>query len=314
MLLVLLSAVGFVTKAQNEDQMLVMFWNLENFFDWTDQGTGESDAEFSSNGKRHWTMTRYYQKCDAVSKTIFKVGADYGRIPDVIGFAEVENKSVLVRLLSSTLLRKCGYNVVHFDSKDRRGIDVSLMYREGLLELISTSLKTPEYEGVKMATRDMLHVCLRNMNSGHDYDFIVCHHPSKFGGEKVSGPKRDAAMGALVHMCDSIGGDRQVIMGDFNDSPYASQFAMLEGRLINKSERLFKAHKGTIKYDGKWELIDMFMVSPELDFNTEMKILEYPFLMVKDSKHAGIKPHRTYSGPRYIGGVSDHCPVVLLIK
>ena len=308
----LLSAVGFVAKAQNEDQMVVMFWNLENFFDWTDQSTGESDAEFSSRGKKYWTKEKFFIKCDAVSKAIFMAGECYGRIPDVIGFAEVENKGVLQKLLSSTLLRKCDYKVVHFDSGDRRGIDVALLYREGLFELISTSIKVPEYEGAKMETRDMLHVALKKKSSGEKYDLIVCHHPSKFGGEKVSGPKREAAMEALVHMCDSIGGERLVVMGDFNDSPSASQFAMLEGRLINKSESLFKAHRGTIKYEGKWELIDMFMVSPCLDYCTEMKVAEFPFLMVKDSRHAGIKPHRTYSGLRYIGGVSDHLPIVLI--
>ena len=311
MLLVLLSAVGFAANAQNSDQMSVMFWNLENFFDWIDQGTGESDAEFSSRGKKHWTKEKFLIKCDAVSKAIFMAGECCGRIPDVIGFAEVENKSVLQKLLSSTLLRKCDYKVVHFDSGDRRGIDVALLYREGLFELISTSTKAPEYEGAKMTTRDMLHVALKKKSNGDKYDFIVCHHPSKFGGEKISGPKRDAAMEALIHMCDSIGGCRQVIMGDFNDSPSASQFAMLEGRLINKSESLFKAHKGTIKYEGKWDLIDMFLVSPGLDLCTEMMIADFPFLMVKDSRHAGIKPLRTYSGPRYIGGVSDHLPIVL---
>ena len=310
-LLVLLSAVGFVANARNRDQMIVMFWNLENFFDWTDQGTGESDSEFSSKGKKHWTKDKFYIKCDAVSKAIFMAGESYGRIPDVIGFAEVENKGVLQRLLSSTLLRKCDYKVVHFDSGDRRGIDVALLYREGLFELISTSVKVPGYDGARMQTRDMLYVCLKSKSSGEEYDFIVCHHPSKFGGEKISGPKRDAAMEALVHMCDSIGGERQIVMGDFNDSPSAPQFDLLEGRLINKSEGLFMAHKGTIKYDGKWELIDMFLVSPDLDSCTEMMIAEFPFLMVKDSRHAGIKPLRTYSGPRYIGGVSDHLPIVL---
>ena len=162
MLLVLLSAVGFVANARNGDQMIVMFWNLENFFDWTDQGTGESDSEFSSKGKKHWTKDKFYIKCDAVSKAIFMAGESYGRIPDVIGFAEVENKGVLQRLLSSTLLRKCDYKVVHFDSGDRRGIDVALLYREGLFELVSTSVKVPGYDGVKMQTRDMLHVCLKS--------------------------------------------------------------------------------------------------------------------------------------------------------
>ena len=41
----------------------------------------------------------------------------------------------------------------------------------------------------------------------------------------------------------------------------------------------------------------------------QMKILPIPFLMTPDTGHAGLKPLRTYSGPRYLGGVSDHCPI-----
>ena len=310
-LLVLLSAVGFMVYSQDRSQQLAMFWNLENFFDWTDQGTGESDAEFSSYGKKHWTKKKFYLKCDMVSKAIFKVGENHGKIPGVIGFAEIENRGVLQKLLSSTLLRKCGYRVVHFDSQDRRGIDVAFLYRDLLFELVSTSLKTPEYKGEKLSTRDMLHIRLESRGNGETFDFIVCHHPSKFGGEKASESRRYAAMESLKHMCDSLGNRNLIVMGDFNDTPSAAQFGILEGALVNKADELFKAHKGTIRYDGRWELIDMFLVSPDMDFRTEMMIEEIPFLMVREGKHAGEKPYRTYSGPRYIGGVSDHLPVLL---
>ena len=45
-----------------------------------------------------------------------------------------------------------------------------------------------------------------------------------------------------------------------------------------------------------------------------MKILQIPFLQVPDKGHAGTKPLRTYSGPRYTGGVSDHCPIWLTLS
>ena len=34
-------------------------------------------------------------------------------------------------------------------------------------------------------------------------------------------------------------------------------------------------------------------------------------ILIKDNTHAGEKPLRTYVGPRYSGGVSDHLPVLL---
>lgn len=313
-LLMLLSAVGLNIMAQESGQMLVMFWNLENFFDWTDQGTGESDAEFSSAGKRHWTRKRFYSKCDAIAKTIFHIGDLYGKLPDVMGFAEIENRGVLEKLCSSTLLRKCGYRIVHFDSSDRRGIDVAFLYRTTCSSLLSTYLKTPETDGNKLQTRDMLHISLKDLRTDEIYDYIVCHHPSKFDGEESSRPKRLAAMTALKEMCDSLSNRNLIVMGDFNDVPSAAQFDMLDSSLVNKSDSLHAAGRGTIRYEGKWELIDMFLVSPHISDNTEMEIVKVPFLMTRDTKHPGEKPLRTYSGPRHLGGVSDHLPVVLYLR
>ena len=313
-LLMMLSVVGFALRAQENEKKLAMFWNLENFFDWTDQGTGESDAEFSSYGKRHWTRKRFYTKCDAVSKTIFHIGDLYGKLPDVMGFAEIENRGVLEKLCSSTLLRKCGYRIVHFDSSDRRGIDVAFLYRTTCYSLLSTSLRTPETDGKKLQTRDMLHISLKDLQTDEIYDYIVCHHPSKFGGEESSRPKRLAAMAALKEMCDSLGNRNIIVMGDFNDVPSAAQFDMLEESLINKSDSLHAAGRGTIRHEGKWELIDMFLVSSNIEGDSVMDIPEVPFLMTRESRHAGEKPLRTYSGPRYLGGVSDHLPVVLYFR
>ena len=313
-LLMMLSAVGFALRAQENEKKLAMFWNLENFFDWTDQGTGESDAEFSSYGKRHWTRKRFYTKCDAVSKTIFHIGDLYGKLPDVIGFAEIENRGVLEKLCSSTLLRKCGYRIVHFDSSDRRGIDVALLYRTTCYNHLSTSLRAPETDGKKLQTRDMLHISLKDLHTDEIYDYIVCHHPSKFGGEESSIPKRLAAMTALKEMCDSLANRNLIVMGDFNDVPSAAQFDMLDNILVNKSDSLHAAGRGTIRYEGKWDLIDMFLVSSNIEGHSVMDIPEVPFLMTRESRHAGEKPLRTYSGPRYLGGVSDHLPVVLYFR
>lgn len=313
-LLMMLSAVGFALRAQENEKKLAMFWNLENFFDWTDQGTGESDAEFSSYGKRHWTRKRFYTKCDAISKTIFHIGDLYGKLPDVMGFAEIENRGVLEKLCSSTLLRKCGYRIVHFDSSDRRGIDVAFLYRTTCYNHLSTSLRAPETDGKKLQTRDMLHISLKDLQTDEIYDYIVCHHPSKFGGEESSIPKRLAAMTALKEMCDSLGNRNIIVMGDFNDVPSAAQFDMLDNILVNKSDSLHAAGRGTIRYEGKWDLIDMFLVSSNIEGHSVMDIPEVPFLMTRESRHAGEKPLRTYSGPRYIGGVSDHLPVVLYFR
>ena len=124
------------TGADAGDSLLLMFWNLENFFDYRDQGTGSSDAEFSSSGQRKWTKSRFYTKCNAIAKTFLWIGDEYGRMPDMAGFAEVENRSVLNALLYSTALRKYDYGIVHYDSPDTRGIDVALIYRKGVFRKV----------------------------------------------------------------------------------------------------------------------------------------------------------------------------------
>lgn len=299
------------------DSLVVMFWNVENFFDYVDGGTGESDREFSSMGSRHWTKRKFQAKCDAIAKSVLWIGDCYGRMPDVIGLAEVENRNVLYKLLNNTLLRKYDYGIVHHDSGDRRGIDVALLYRKSVFRKVSHSLKVPEYEGARMATRDMLQVCLESIGTGQRINAIVCHHPSKYGGSQQSQGRRHAAMDALRQMCDSLTvadpGVPVVAMGDFNDSPDGDQFSVLDGALCNKSMELFNDGQGTIRYRGKWELIDMFMVSQDLEAKSRMRIVQVPFLMTYEKKYPGFKPLRTYSGPRYVGGVSDHCPVVLCI-
>ena len=311
---------GTTIYSKDKDDLLIVFWNLENFFDYQDDGTGESDTEFSSAGSRRWTSKRFYQKCNLVAKSLFWTGDKYGKMPDVIGVAEVENREVLTRMLSSTLLRKYDYKIVHRDSKDRRGIDVALLYRSSKFELIDISYHTPYFNGEQMSTRDILNVRLRNISDGHIYDFSVNHHPSKYGGSKESESRRITVMEVLAGICDSLYTHAPeskykgiVAMGDFNDNPSGSQFDLLEGKLKNACTDIYEKGEGSIRFEGRWDLIDMFWVSETMYSESTAEVLRIPFLMTRDRKHPGEKPLRTYSGPRYLGGVSDHCPVVLIL-
>lgn len=311
-IITLFAAAMSVTSGYAQDSLVVVFWNLENFFDHTDGGAGEADREFSSYGSRHWTSRRFYAKCDAVAKGILWMGDRYGRLPDFIGLAEIENKGVLSRMLRSTALRKHDYDIVHKESGDRRGIDVAVLYRKSSMHLESVSSKTPVHEGKKMATRDILHVEMSLADSSR-LDFIVNHHPSKFGGEKASEGRREAAMKALKELVDSLGSGNVIAMGDFNDTPDAASFDIMEGTLTNLGMPLHEEGEGTIRYEGKWDLIDMFMTGPGLTGRSVMEVCRIPFLMTWERKHPGEKPLRTYSGPKYNGGVSDHCPIILKI-
>lgn len=289
--------------------LVVMFWNLENFFDCKDDGTGPSDAEFTPSGARHWTSGRFYAKCRAIAKTVLWTADRYGRLPDVIGFAEVENRSVLVRMLSATALRKCGYRIVHRDSPDHRGIDVALLWRKETLTVTDSGVK--RIDG--MNTRDILYARSKTEPGDRDISFVVTHFPSKYGGSTTDW-KRLSVARCLKALCDSLTAEdagRIIAMGDFNDVSSSPAFDPLREVLVNAETTLPGAPCGTIRYEGRWEQIDMFWSSSGFGGVEKMEVLRVPFLMTVDNVYSGEKPLRTYSGPRYLGGASDHCPIVL---
>ena len=296
--------------AEPADSLKVMFWNLENYFDWRNDSTSVSDAEFCSRGARHWTRKRFYTKTNAIAKAILWAGT-----PDVIGLAEVENAFVLRSLVEATALRKLDYKLVHFDSPDPRGIDVALLYRASRLQLADARpCHLYGADSSVMATRDIL--LARFKTAGADIAFLVNHHPSKYGGAAVSEPRRQVAVRRLKQLADSLAGiglTQILAMGDMNDTPDNPVFKQLEPTLENLAKPLHRQGEGTIKYDGSWELIDMFFASSATRTGP-MKILRIPFLTTPDTSHAGTKPLRTYSGPRYMGGVSDHCPIMVMLR
>lgn len=297
--------------ASGDDTLRIMFWNLENFFDNRDGGKGDSDREFSASGARHWTRRRMLAKCSYICKAVLLTSDEYGDVPDIFAVAEVENAYVLRCLIEETSLRKYGYRIVHYDSPDPRGIDVALLYRSSRLRLLSSRPVKVEAPGLK--TRDILSASFLT-EEGDSLALLVNHHPSKYGGGDTDW-RRDAALAALEAVTDSLSrcGYRSVIAtGDFNDTPGNVRCAGAFP-LVNLGDDPGFRGIGTIRYDGIWELIDMFLVSPSLAGNSRMSIVSIPFLMTWDNVHTGYKPLRTYSGPRYLGGVSDHCPVLLVI-
>ncbi len=288
----------------------VVFWNVENFYDYHDDGKSSSDSEFSSLGVRHWTKKRFEAKCAAIARTVFWIGDNNGELPDVVAFAEVENRNVLWHLIQDTGLKKMDYEIVHYDSGDHRGIDVALLYRRSRLHLLGSFVVTPS----DMQTRDILFA--EFLTTGGDSLLVsVNHHPSKYGG-KQSVDERLAVASKMMAAHDSLlrcGWKNQLAVGDFNDTPDGQGPVLISGGLQNSVGEAYSKGEGTIRFDGKWELIDMAFNSDSLEGKVRTQILRPPFLLTGDSSHSGRKPLRTYSGPRYLGGVSDHFPIMSII-
>lgn len=304
--------------------LLVMFWNVENYFD-TYDNPSTTDEEFTPTGDNRWGRARFEKKRDDIAKTILLAADHYGDLPALIGLAEVENAFVLQELLEETPLARTQYKYLHKDSPDSRGIDVALLYREELF----TPLET-KYIGFSFPTRDVLYT--KGVVNGLDTLHVMVNHwPSKRGNEESSGRKREYVSLKVSHVVDSIlqrnPAANIVLMGDFNDTPASSPLKNL-GQLTNLAKWADGA-EGSYKYRESWSMIDQFLVSENLIkeessikekneafrpqwiyTHRNMEIFAPEALFAEDATYMGVKPKRTYSGPRYLGGISDHLPVV----
>ena len=294
---------------------VIGFYNVENLFN-TTHDQGKNDYEFLPDGANEWTPDKYASKLHNMARVIADMRQDNGVWHTVLGLAEVENREVVEALIAQPELVKAGYKIVHFESPDRRGIDVGLLYRKSRLRFLSAKpCHIFEADSTVMLTRDILLATFIGPD-GDTLAMMVNHHPSKFGGTAISEPRRERAVERLKQLADSLktlGIQHIIAMGDFNDTPGNPVYHKLEPLLWNKAETFHRRGEGTIKFNGKWEVIDMFFVSEPL-LQAEMDIIYIPFLQAADKGASGTKPLRTYSGPRYLGGVSDHCPIWLSVE
>jgi len=74
--------------------------------------------------------------------------------------------------------------------------------------------------------------------------------------------------------------------------------------------------EGTHKFQGEWEFLDQAMVSEALSdhYTIQYNVLQNEFLLKKSEKTGESSPYRTYLGPFYKGGISDHLPIVVSFK
>ena len=234
----------------------------------------------------------------------------------MIALAEVENRRVLDDLVENTPLAKTGYKIVHRESPDARGIDVALLYDPAKLRPEATEFLTVE----GFQTREILYCKLRPAedSTAAPLHLFVNHWPSKRGGAASSDSRRIAVsallQGRLSALQAADPAARILLVGDFNDTPDSEALTALcdSCGLHNMALPLWRQGKGSIRYKGKWELIDQAVVSQTLvDEGAAFSIFEAAFLQEYDASFLGLKPKRTFVGPRYNGGVSDHLPVLI---
>ncbi len=294
--------------------------NCENLFDCRHDNL-KQDMEYTAESIRHWNANRYWKKLRNISKEILSCSSVQSNgietVPDLVALCEVENDSVMHYLSHRSLLHNARYEYVMTNSPDVRGIDVALLYSPMTFRLISSySLRVPTLEGMR-PTRDILYA-QGEIISGDTLHVFVLHAPSRFSGKRVTKPYRMQVMQRLMSSVDSIRAIRSnpkiIISGDFNDEAKDASIIFLQEHGltdVSAGVRGGNGAKGTYKYQGQWQSIDHILVSKSmLPLLSECVLNDSLFLLEEDTKFGGKKPYRTYNGYRYLGGFSDHLPLV----
>lgn len=316
----------------------IAFYNLENLFDTINDVTKNDEASPIMQLKANRGKV-YLDKINKLASVIARIGEEKTKTsPTIIGVCEVENRSVLEDLINTTYLREKKYGIIHYNSPDKRGIDVALLYQKKFFKPVFHKNYNPKLykNNKKVHTRDQLLV------SGYLDDelihVIVNHWPSKRGGIS-SIPLREKAAYQNTKIITQIREKHPeakiFIMGDFNDNPIERSFKKVlktkatkkninKGDIYNPYELFFKKGLNTGVHRDKINLFDQILVSSSLvekgDNNfSEFKmyqahIFNKRFLMNKKGKYKGY-PKRSFSYGTYTGGYSDHFPVFMyLIK
>lgn len=314
---------------------IVAFYNCENFYD-TVNNPIVDDEEFLPNSERHYDSHIFLDKVERLSSVISQLGTDIN--PDgfaILGVAEIENDTVLNILTHSKKLKNRNLKIVHYDSPDKRGIDVGLLYNpKYFTPIFSEPLFVKLPGGTKDAyfTRDVLYV--KGVLDGDTIHVMVNHWPSRSGGEERSMPARAAAAGVCKRIVDSLMAislqTKILIMGDLNDDPVSpsmtkvieaksSEKGLKDGGIYNPWVDFYKKGIGTIAYQDAWGLFDQIVLSkawldkeqPGYHFY-KATIFNKEFLVQQTGKYKGY-PKRTWDGTTYNYGYSDHFPVFITL-
>ncbi len=320
-------AISTTTPAVSSSR--IAFYNVENLFD-TKDDPKKKDEEFTPSSKKEWTKERYQKKLFNIAKVIAGM-----ELPGLVGLCEVENSKVLKDLCKQTSLKSVKYGFVHEESPDVRGIDVALLYDKSVFKVEehkAIPINFPEAIVKDYVTRDILHV--KGNYQGKTLHVFVNHWPSRYGGAKESEPKRifvaEQLRKAVENIFEVDAEANVVIVGDFNDETNNKSIVQALGTqrdisrikpksLYNCFAPLDELQQGSYNYRGNLNLLDQIIVStPLADTNTlpyvhEATIYRPEWVSFRHPKN-GTTPNRTYGGPNYYGGFSDHYAVYVDLR
>jgi hypothetical protein len=305
-----------------------MWWNVENLFDAKNEPKID-DKEFTPEGKRQWTDKKLFLKRLRIAQVFKAIRAnrEYGKYPDIVAFAESENRQVFAGTLAA--IENAGYAIDYHETPDPRGIDIGLAWNPATVKFTGSKPYTVKLDGGR-GTRFV--IAAGFIASAHPFTVVLNHWPSRSFDDKWSEPNRIAAARVTRRIVDSLHTRNPlaniIVMGDFNDQPENRSVRETLGSSFDRKEvmrssgRLLyncwndTASPGTYHYKNHWERIDQMLVSPALLDGKELSIDKTSFRIFSIPEmfeHSGKGLYSTYEHGKFKGGYSDHLPILLRI-
>lgn len=345
----LLLLMSLSASAQKTQQNYVIgFYNLENLFDIYDDPV-KNDSEFLPEGKNKWTQAKYEKKLHNMAKVIRSMADNNKRWHTILGISEIENRLVIEDLVSQPEIADANYQIVHYDSPDRRGVDVALLYKpdqftyldsEAIPFDFNSDIDFSDTDTSYFKTRDILMV--HGLIAGEHFAFYVAHLPSRIGGKggNLRGRGGEIIYNHAMMMEEKYPGIKIVAMGDMNDNPTDDSMAkylhgqerlenVTPGEFFSPYVSMLKAGYGSLCYQGVWSIYDLELVNYNLahapDGGLKIQpvtknhgkeyygvVFKRPWMTTQKGQYKGY-PFRTFSNGAFVGGYSDHYPTYIVI-
>lgn len=335
-------------SAQTRQNYVIGFYNLENLFD-TYNDPVKNDEEFLPDGKNQWTEIKYQKKLHNMATVIAEMAAANKAFHTILGVSEIENRLVLEDLISQPELLPANFQIVHYDSPDRRGVDVALLYRADQFEYLDSESIPFSFEGTDVPitlskeeqdyfrTRDILMV--HGLIAGEHFAFYVAHLPSRIGGK---GADLRSLGGEIMRrhsekMTEKYPGIKIVVMGDMNDDPQDESMSKWlgavrnikdtpEGGFFNPFWDMLAGGYGSLAYRDVWSIYDQVILSetlvnaPKGSLRLQKVgkkgyygvVFKRPFMVTQKGQYKNY-PFRTFSNGKFMNGYSDHFPTYIVI-
>jgi len=305
--------ICFTSFLLSQGPLTIGFWNIENLFD-IQNDPNKNDDEFSLNGRKNVTQEIYDLKIKHSSEVLFDLNVD------VLGLCEVENMTVLKDLNKAYGGRN--YNIVHYESPDKRGLDNALMYDENQFSVLaSRSIPNILKNGNKI--RDILYV--KGEYRNEILHLFINHWPSNYGGKEKAIPKRRSTAKlimsevSLIQQTDRLA--EIILLGDFNENPDEKNIELLREIGLNSLMRTMigVSRVGTYVSGGEDYFYDQIIVNNGLQDEKNLTlvhgstyILDLPKYRQQEGKYKHF-PFRFWDGNKLLGGYSDHLAIKVQI-